>query len=112
MLFHIPADFLPLRRVISNPIWDTDFLLPAEKSELNSADERAVARAATAAGALGCGLGGRSGAPGGPAGHLFCTTGYTGRVKIWDDRFVGLVAGRGDGGCLHQVAGGGLRKER
>ncbi|GIM13821.1 hypothetical protein Vretimale_16874 [Volvox reticuliferus] len=114
LLFHIPADVLPLRRVISNPIWDTDFLLPAGPST-DTHEVHAEARvrtaggglgrgggtgastssaavhnhgiaAAKAAAAMGCGLGGRIGAPGGPAGHLFCTTGYTGRVKIWDDR--------------------------
>ncbi|GLI60873.1 hypothetical protein VaNZ11_003091 [Volvox africanus] len=114
LLFHIPADVLPLRRVISNPIWDTDFLLPlgpstdthevhaeergtiagregrpggrgASTSSSAAAAHQSIA-AATAAAAMGCGLGGRIGAPGGPAGHLFCTTGYTGRVKIWDDR--------------------------
>lgn len=36
----------------------------------------------------GGGLVSRAGAAGGPMGHVFMTVGYTGRLKIWDDRWV------------------------
>ncbi|GFR51065.1 hypothetical protein Agub_g13389, partial [Astrephomene gubernaculifera] len=127
LLFHIPADVLPLQRVLSNPVWDTDFPEEQEEEEerqggavevkeeqgqqqqqgrgrqsqqqpqqqsqshggAGGGGERGGSKAAqSAAAAVGCGLGGRSGAAGGPAGHLFVTAGYTGRIKLWDDRDV------------------------
>ncbi|KXZ51074.1 hypothetical protein GPECTOR_14g59 [Gonium pectorale] len=89
LLFHIPADVLPLRCVLSSPVWDTPDLSSVRSNAAEPADGHGAAHAATASQPpLGCGLGGRGGAPGGPAGHLFYTTGYTGRLKVWDDRDV------------------------